>query len=102
MAGMPRYPSFYLLGALAGFVLWLIDAPPPFPFLGMTAMIAGGLGLVLSLTYLATYEPWQWRVKLVTLRRALRAIERAFAALSGAVGSPPMTASQIRASRARS
>src|SRR6266511_4249997 len=52
MPGMPRCPSFYLLGALAGLVLWLIEAPPPFPFFGLTAMVAGALGLVLSLAYI--------------------------------------------------
>ena len=97
-AGMPRCPLFYLLGAVAGLVLWLIEAPPPFPFFGMTAMVAGGLGFVLSLAYIANFERWQWRVMLAALRRAQRAIGRALDALD----TPPMRASEIRALRAKS
>ena len=94
-ARMPSYPSFYLLGAIAGFVLWRLDAPPPFPFLGLVALACGGLGLLLSIAYVRAFEPWQWRVKLAALRRAWRAIAHVFIAR-------PMTASALRASRARS
>jgi hypothetical protein len=92
---MARYPSFYLLGALAGFAIWLVHAPTPFPLLGIIAMASGTLGLLVSIAYLKSYEPWQWRVKLAAARRAGRTIAHV-------VEGPPMRASAIRASRARS
>jgi hypothetical protein len=92
---MPRYPSFFFLGALAGCAIWLLHAPTPFPALALIAMVSGTLGFVLSIVYLRSFEPWQWRVKLAALRRAQRAI------VSMLEGSP-MRASEIRASRARS
>lgn len=92
---MPRYPSFFLLGALAGFAIWLLRAPTPFPLLATIAMVSGTLGLLVSILYLRAFDPWQWRVKLAALRRAQRAIAHF---LEG----PPMRASEIRASRARS
>jgi hypothetical protein len=95
LAAMPRYPSFFLLGALAGFAIWLLHAPTPFPLLAVVAMVSGTLGLLVSIVYLRSFEPWHWRVKLAALRRAQRAI---VSLLEG----PPMRASDIRASRARS
>jgi hypothetical protein len=95
MAGMPQYPSFYLLGALAGLGVWLIGAPVPFPFLGMTALVSGALGLVLSLTYIASFERRRWHRMLATLRRASRK-------LSSVIDPPSMRASELRALRARS
>ena len=70
---MPRYPSFYLLGALAGIGLWLAHAPPPFPFLAGIVVIAGVAGLAMSLTYLYCFDRWQWRVKAAAVRRFVRA-----------------------------
>jgi hypothetical protein len=98
MAAMPRCPMFYFLGALAGLALWLIEAPPPFPFLGLTALASGGLGLLLSLVYIASFERRQWRSMLVSVRRATRAMGRALDRLDA----PPMRASEIRALRAKS
>jgi len=98
MAAMPRCPMFYLLGAVAGLALWLVEAPPPFPFLGLTAMVCGALGLLLSLIYIASFERWQWRSMLVAFRRAARTTER----LLDRLDTPPMSASEIRASRAAS
>ena len=70
---MPRYPSFYLLGALAGVGLWLTNAPPPFPLLAAIVVIAGFAGLAVSLTYLYHFDRWQWRVKAAAVRRFVRA-----------------------------
>jgi len=98
MASMPRCPMFYFLGALAGLALWQVEAPPPFPFLGLTAMVCGALGLVLSLIYIASFERRQWRSMLATFRRSARTVER----LLDRLDTPPMRASELRASRARS
>lgn len=98
MAAMPRCPMFYFLGSLAGLALWLVEAPTPFPFLGLTAMACGVFGLLLSLIYIASYERWQWRSMLTAFRRAARAI----ASMLDRLDTPPMRASEIRASRARS
>ncbi len=95
---MPRCPIFYLLGALAGLALWLVAAPTPFPFLGLTAMICGALGFVVSLAYIASFEPSQWQSMLSRARSAGRAINR----LLDRLDTPPTTASEIRASRAKS
>lgn len=70
---MPRYPSFYLWGALAGFGLWLTHAPPPFSLLAGIVMIAGIAGLATSLTFLYCFDRWQWRVKAAAMRRFMRA-----------------------------
>ncbi len=98
MAAMPRCPMFYFLGALAGLALWLVEAPTPFPFLGLTALACGALGLLLSLIYIASFERWQWRSMLAAARRSARAIDR----LLDRLDTPPLRASEIRASRARS
>ncbi len=73
---MPRYPSFYLWGALAGVGLWLTHAPPPFPLLAAIVTIAGVAGLAMSLTYLYFFDRWQWRVKAAAVRRFARAFSR--------------------------
>ena len=92
---MPRYPSFFLLGALAGFAIWLLHAPTPFPLLATIAMGSGTLGFIVSIVYLRSFAPWQWRVKLAALRRTQRAI-------ASLLEGPPMRASEIRGLRARS
>jgi hypothetical protein len=71
-ACMPRYPSFYVLGALAGFAIRAVHAPPPFPLLAIVIMVSGCAGLALSLTYLYCFERWLLRVKLAALRRVFR------------------------------
>jgi hypothetical protein len=78
-AGMPRYPSFYLLGALAGCAIWAVHAPPPFPLLAYIIMVSGGGGLVLSLTYLYCFERWTLRRKQALLRRIARRLTGAHA-----------------------
>ena len=71
-AGMPRFPSFYLFGALAGCALSAVHAPPPFPLLALVVMVSGFAGLALSLTYLYCFERRALRVKLAGLRRVAR------------------------------
>ena len=73
---MPRYPSFYIWGALAGFALWLTHAPPPFPLLASIVMIAGIAGCATSLAYLYYFDRWQWRVKAAAMRRFGRVLSR--------------------------
>jgi len=71
---MARHPSFFLLGAVSGLVLWLIEAPTPFPFLGLSALVSGMLGFALSVAYVLSYEPWRWRALLASLDRARHAV----------------------------
>jgi hypothetical protein len=75
---MPQYPSFYLLGFVCGVALWLIGAPTPFPFLAAVLMGSGACGLVLSIAYVRSFAPRQWRMTLVRWRRIGRALDRAF------------------------
>jgi hypothetical protein len=69
---MPRYPSFYLWGALAGCALFAAHAPPPFPLLAVVIMVSGFAGLALSLTYLYYFERRALRLKQAGLRRVAR------------------------------
>ncbi len=71
-AFMPRYPSFYVLGALAGCALWAVHAPLPFPLLALAITVSGFAGLALSLAYLYCFERRSLRRKLAALRRVSR------------------------------
>ena len=71
-ASMPRFPGFYLWGALAGCALWAAHAPPPFPLLAVVIMVSGFAGLALSLTYLYSFERRALRAKFASLRRIAR------------------------------
>jgi hypothetical protein len=70
---MPRFPSFYLLGALAGLALWRVGAPTPFPFLGLVALVSGACGFAVSLLYVARYDRARWRTIAEAWRRAMPA-----------------------------
>ena len=67
-------PRFFVLGALAGLGLWL--TAPAYPFEMLAKLITGAslAGLVVSLTYVHEFMPWQWRAKIVALRRLWRAV----------------------------
>jgi hypothetical protein len=98
---MPLPPSFFALGAVAGLALWLADAPTPFPFLGLAALACGALGFVLSTAYIASFEPWRWRMHVASLRRTRRRVARAFAALAGGF-EPTARDTPVKALRAKS
>jgi hypothetical protein len=70
---MARFPSFFLLGAVAGLALWLVGAPTPFPVLGLVALVSGACGFAVSLVYVACYEPARWRSIGDVFRRAVPA-----------------------------
>jgi hypothetical protein len=74
MIAMPRYPTFYLWGAIAGCALWMTHAPQPFPLLAVILMLAGGAGCVTSLAYLWYFEHWQWDIKAAAARRFVRTL----------------------------
>lgn len=76
---MPRHPSFYLWGAIAGFALWLTHAPHPFPVLAVIVMVAGASGCATSLAYLYYFDHRRWDMKVAAGRRFVRALG-AFAA----------------------
>ncbi len=98
---MARHPSFFVLGALAGLALWLVEAPTPFPFLGLTSLVCGALGFALSIAYIASFEPWRLRTGVASLRRAGRWVGRTFGALAGD-SAPPACRADVTALRARS
>jgi len=71
---MNALPRFFVLSAIAGVALWLSGGPMPFDFLGKAILVASSAGFVLSSTYLHEFRPWQWRSKIVVMRRMLRAM----------------------------
>lgn len=71
---MPRHPSFYVLGAIAGFALWLTHPPPPIPVLAVIVMVAGASGCATSLDYLYYFDHWRWSVKVAAGRRFVRTL----------------------------
>ena len=71
---MPRYPSFYLTGALAGLALIFVRAPGPIDALGAIVCASGLIGLALSIVWLRVYDRWLWRVKIAALRRFARSV----------------------------
>lgn len=71
MSAMPR---FFVLTALAGLALWLTGAPYPFPLLAMFIIGGSVAGFILSITYVHSFMPWQWRTKLAAMRRLWRSL----------------------------
>jgi len=72
---MSALPRFFFITAIAGVVLWLLDAPYPFPLLGLVTLIASIGGFLCSAAYVHAFMPQQWARKTAPLRRLAAGFE---------------------------
>jgi len=66
---MSALPRFFSITAVAGLLLWLTDAPYPFPLLAMVIVGASAGGLLLSLSYVHAFMPYEWARMITPVRR---------------------------------